>query len=369
MNRVIIHLAAMIFMLAGCGDNTPILIGFSGQLTGKNAILGVHGRNGAQLAVETINKAGGINGRPLKLLAHDDGNTPEGAVQADGKLIQAGVVAIIGHMTSSQALAASDFLAQHNVVMISPSVTTTLLTQKKDFFFRLMNDNSHQAGELADYARFALDMETAITVADIDNKSYTYTFTDEFSQAFLKIGGKTLTRLDFSSKNPNWPALVRTIIQKKPDGVVISSSAKDAAALIAHMNSQGATSQYLSGGWAYTDDLLTYGGEFVEGMVLSLDYAPDNPDPDFIRFKVSYRNRFGSMPNFAAAFSYEAVLALAKALELNGAKREGLAEALMEQGVTNGIVSDFRFDEYGDVQRNMFIIAVQEGNFHTVEMR
>ncbi|MFO7717430.1 MAG: ABC transporter substrate-binding protein, partial [Desulfohalobium sp.] len=97
---------AGIVLLAGlgaCGQD-PIRIGFAVPLTGVYSDLGVHGRNGATLAVEEINDRGGIHGRSLRLLPRDDGNSAAQAKAVDRELIDQGVVAIIGHMTSSQSV-------------------------------------------------------------------------------------------------------------------------------------------------------------------------------------------------------------------------------------------------------------------------
>lgn len=114
----------LLLALSACSDSSPILIGFSGQLTGKIADIGVPARNGVQLAVETINAAGGINGRKLKLIIKDDGNTPEQAIRVDQELINAGVIAVIGHFTSTQTMAALPLFNKNKVVLLSPTTST-----------------------------------------------------------------------------------------------------------------------------------------------------------------------------------------------------------------------------------------------------
>lgn len=127
--------------------------------------------------------------------------------------------------------------------------------------------------------------------------------------------------------------------------------------------------QILSGGWAYTDYLLSWGGRDVEGMYFVIDYTTDNPKSEYIKFRESYKNRFGSNPNFAASFSYEAVLTLTEALKRTNGSTEGLAEALAPSGPYTGLTSDYSLDTYGDVIRDVFILTVLDGEFRTVEMR
>lgn len=356
--------------LIACGDTTPILIGFSGQLTGKMSDLGVYGRNGAVLAIETINSHGGINGRPLKLLAEDDLNTPTGANKADKKLIDAGVVAIIGHMTSSQTMAVMPIVNEAGLVMISPTASTPALSQKADSFFRTMVENPLQSKELADYARSALDINTVATVAEEDNKSYSYSFRDGFIQRFSDIGGRISTNITYSSsKLPNWDSIIDMLIKTNPDAVLLTCPAQDVVSIVQRIRNAGLKTRVLSGAWAYTEKLLNWGGQYAEGIIFVIDYAADNPNPEFIKFREAYKNRFGRNPNFASAFSYEAVLALASALEKTNGSPKGLADAMAPSNVINGVISPFQLNEFGDVERNVFIVTVQENQFRTVEMR
>lgn len=353
-----------------CGESSPIIIGFSGQLTGKMSDLGVYGRNGSMLAVEKINAAGGINGRPLKLVYEDDQSTPEGAIKADKALVEAGAVAIIGHMTSSQTMAAMPYVNKHGIVMVSPTTSTPKLTGKADSFFRTIVENPLQSKELAEYVHSALDINTVVAVAESDNQSYSFSFTNGFERLFKKLGGTVVDTITYSaSQPPNWDPIIDTLIAKKPDAILLTCPAQDAVSIVQRIRNSGLETKILSGAWAYTEKLLKWGGHHVEGIIFVIDYAADNPNPEFIKFRESYKNRFGQTPNYASAFGYEAVLALAAGLEKTGGSAEGLADAMAPSDLIDGVIGHFKLDEYGDVERNVFIVTIQEGEFRTVEMR
>src|SRR5512141_700268 len=84
-----------------CARGEPIRVGMVSGLTGRHSDLGISSRNGATLAISEINDAGGIAGRRLELVVRDDGQDPEHARRAVSELVHAGVVAMIGHVTSS----------------------------------------------------------------------------------------------------------------------------------------------------------------------------------------------------------------------------------------------------------------------------
>ena len=113
--------------LTGCDNNKPIKVGFVGGLTGRLSDLGIAGRNGVIMAIEEINKAGGINKRPIELITKDDKQDPEVAVNVDKELIDEGVVAIIGHMTSAMSIAALPLINKKQILMISPTTSTNKL--------------------------------------------------------------------------------------------------------------------------------------------------------------------------------------------------------------------------------------------------
>jgi branched-chain amino acid transport system substrate-binding protein len=361
---------ALLIALPGCGGDDPIPVGFSGQLTGKISDLGVYGRNGALLAVEHINESGGINGRPLKLIAQDDGNTPEGAVAADTALARAGVVAIIGHMTSSQTLAALPYATEKGIAFVSPTTSTPQLTGIKDNFFRVMVDNQSHGRELATYARNALDAKRVASIVETDNQSYSLTFEHAFADTFVKLGGEFLKSFPYSATRPaNWDATVKELARLDPDAILLTCPAQDFVTLAQNIRSAGISARLLSGAWAFTDKLLLWGGDDIEGSIFVIDYAADNPSKEFVAFSDAYERRFGSSPNFASAFAYESVLALAAGLRKTGGSADGLPEAMAPSDTIQGVTGTFAIDQYGDVSRGVFIVTVRDGRFSTVALR
>ena len=360
----------LLLTLSACSDSTPIIIGFSGQLTGKIADLGVQARNGAQLAVETLNSQGGIDGRELRLIARDDGDSPETALAADKELVAAGAVAVIGHITSSQTMAVLPFFNQTNIPLISPTTATSLLTGREDSFFRVCTDNAVQGQELAQYTRMALNIKSVVTVAETDNGGYSIPLIRTFSKDFKEQGGSILAEVTYSSrKNFDWEPVIQQVIISKPQALLLICPAYDAVSLIQQIRSNRLSVQILIGAWAYTSHLLHWGAQDVEGIFTAMDYAEDNPSPSFVKFKEAYRRRFGGDPNYAAAFGYDAVVALAAALEKSHASSESLIQALAPSGPLEGVVGTFKLNEFGDVRRNIYIITVLDGKFSTISVR
>lgn len=126
-------LAGLVLLCAACGQREPIRLGFVSGLTGRHSDLGISSRNGATLAVDELNAAGGVRGRSLQLIIRDDGQDADRARRAVRELVGEGVVAMVGHATSSMAAATLPIVNDAQVLMVSPTVTSPDFTGKDDW--------------------------------------------------------------------------------------------------------------------------------------------------------------------------------------------------------------------------------------------
>jgi branched-chain amino acid transport system substrate-binding protein len=218
--------------LCACSDPRPIRLGFLGGLSGRVADLGIGGRDGALLAVEQRNAQGGIRGRPVRLLVRDDRQDPETARAAAQDLIDRGAVAVIGPMTSAVAMATVPLANRHQVVMVSPTVTTTDLSGRDDFFLRVSATTRDYARKTARYLAERESVRSATLVFDLHNEAYTRSGMDNFKQEFLGRGGRVAGEVPFTSgEDTVMVELARRAAAPGADAVVISAGAMDAAML------------------------------------------------------------------------------------------------------------------------------------------
>src|SRR6185503_6921074 len=115
----------------GAGGNSgPIVVGYYGDLTGRTSNFGQSTKNGVAMAIDEINKAGGVDGRQIQVISEDDEGRPEKAATVVTKLInQDRVIALIGEVTSGNTLAAAPKAQSARVPMISPSSTAPSVTE------------------------------------------------------------------------------------------------------------------------------------------------------------------------------------------------------------------------------------------------
>lgn len=343
----------------------PILIGFAGQLTGSYSDLGVQGRNGAQLAVEHINAAGGIHGRRLELLTRDDQNTPQGALDADQALIDAGVLAIIGHMTSSQSMAALPLVNRTRTVLLSPTTSTPLLSGQDDYFFRISPNFAMVPGFLAEHVRREMDLTRLAVILDPRNDQYSRAWSEHFSRRFEDLGGRlTLTMATEFTDERDFLRIAQALNEQRIEALLIVASARDTADLAQHMAKLSRPVRLLASDWSRTDTLLRHGGRFVEGMTIAVPTPVEDPESQaYITFAEQFSDRFGSQPSFAATRAYDAAMFLAEGLRRCDARREELPEALLSIEDFSALTGALSLDRFGDVRSGAVLMRVSGGRY------
>lgn len=356
----------MICLLVECQSKKPIQIGVSFELTGKNGNLGVQARNGVELAVETLNTAGGVQGRPLQLLVRDDQGFPEQAKAADQELVKADVAAIIGHITSAQTLAAYAVTEQAGIVLISPTASTPELSGKQDHFFRVVAPNPKEGAVLAQYCFRQQGYKQVAVIYDTDNAAFTRSLLESFTKNAAALHGQISGQIGFSSSaSPDFAALLASAHALQPEALLLLTSPVDTALIAQQCQLQGCPIPLIATAWAQSPELLHKGGDAVEGIVIPVAYDPNNASSAYQNFKTRYQARFGEAPSLYAGKGYDIVLILAAALAKTQGKANGLAQALVEIGEIEGVAGSVKFDTYGEIASDWFLLEVKNGQFLT----
>lgn len=366
MRRLAPCLVAAAFLIVGCGQKEPVRLGFIGGLTGRVADLGQDGRNGFQLAVEQVNAAGGIDGRPIEIVARDDAQDVGIARQAARELVAAKVAVIIGPMTSAMAPAVLAEATPAGIPLLSPTVTTAELTGKDDLFLRVMGDTSVYARQSAHFAFSRNRLRKIAAVYDTRNRAYSENWLASFRTAFEQLGGKVIVELPFySSDEVDHAALVRELLAARPDGLLLVSGAVDTARFAQQVRRLEAKPVLLTVEWSGTERLIELGGHAVDGVYMAQQFDRNDKSPAYLAFQRAYEARFQSSPGFPSLAAYDAVRAVVTAMRRNPGG--DLKRALLEQGPFPGIQQDVVFDRFGDSQRNALITIIRDGRFVVVD--
>lgn len=337
-------------LTAACGAEKPadsqgVRVGFFGALTGPTATFAISGKNGATLAVEQLNKAGGVLGRPVELLSEDDRGEASEAASVVSKLITRDhVVALIGENASSRSLAAAPIAQSYSIPMISPSSTNVEVTKKGDYIFRVCFIDSYQGKVLASFARRNLKAQTAALLID-SRSDYSVGLGEAFRAAFTAAGGRIVGEAKYSEGDSDFAAQLTALIPSKPEVLMIPGYYTDAGLIARQARSLGLKATLLGAdGWD-SPKLVEIGGEAMEGAYLSNHYSVDDPSPAVRAFVDAYKAKYGAEPDSIAATSYDAMRLLADAITRAGSTegrriRDALAGAKDFPGVTGTISMD-----------------------------
>ena len=309
-----------------------ILVGMYGSLTGDGASFGQSSVEGAQLAVEELNNAGGLlGGRKIRLLVEDDQSKPDEASNAVTKLItQDKVVAVLGEVASRRSLAAGPVCQKYQTPMISPASTNERVTAIGDYIFRVCFIDPFQGEVLAKFAYNDLKARKVAVLKDVQ-QDYSVGLTDAIQKTFQALGGEVLAPVSYSSGDADFKAILTQVRAQKPDAMFVTGYYPEAAIIVRQARELGMKIPVLGGdGWV--GDALKNGREALANCFISNHYSGDNPDPVVQNFVKTYRAKFNREPDSIAALGYDAAKVLAAAItssnSTEGPKvRDALAKA------------------------------------------
>ncbi len=342
----------------------PIKIGVAGAHSGDLASYGLPTLKAAQLVVQAVNEAGGINGRPIHLVVEDDACKPEVAANAATKLVAGGVRAVIGHICSGATRAALPIYTNAKTVVISPSATTPALTQNGDYptFFRTIAADDVQARTLVD---FTLEVLKATKIAVLHDKGDYGKGLAEYAKTFVEQSGKAQV-VFFEGITPgavDYSAAVQKIKRSGAEVVLFGGYHPEASKIVGQMRQKRISIPFVSDDGVKDDTFIKVAGRDAEGV-----YATGPADVSANQVAKDYRERFkaveGTDPGAFFDNAVAAALALTHAMHKAGTDEpEAVARALRAHQVATpfGAIS---FDAKGDpVGIGFSLYQVQDGRF------
>jgi branched-chain amino acid transport system substrate-binding protein len=322
----------------------PLVIGGVGALTGPEAHFGGESQNGAQLAVEEANAAGGVQGRQLVLRSYDSQSRPEEAANAMTRLVtQDRALFVVGENQSSLSLAMAPAAAQGQVPMIAPSSTNPrVTTEGGPYVFRVCFTDTFQGELLARYARENLKAERVAMLVD-QKSAYSVGLAKVFGTRFGALGGKIVAEEAYAKGDSDFRSQLTRAKAARPEVLFIPGYYSDVGPMARQARELGMSARLLGAdGWDSGGRLGQLGGSAVEGALYSTHFASDNPGGRVQEFIKKYQARFGHVPDALGALGYDAARVGIDALRRSGgvggpALREQIARTRDFDGITGRI--------------------------------
>jgi len=363
----IIAITGLLLLQFSCDKktNNSIKVGFLGTLSGHNSTIGDYCRDSALLAVEQMNQAGGINGRQIELIVKDIRNDVSVGKEVVNELLRENVIAIIGPMFSSMAVALSPVVENKRTIMISPTAGTTLLSGKDDYLLRLYPGSDVTTNNLAKYLNSKSISKVAI-VRDEDNSDFTRNWEELFTQNFKSLGGEIIYSDSFLSERDSFFQTVAKDKILNSEAILVLAPPLETALICQQLSKLKTESAIFVSEWSVANELISGGGKAVEGVTFFHAINISSQGQKYLDFKKAYQGRFNSEPTFPAVLAYDAAKTIFRGIELGAKDGAELKEILLQQESIELMQTTIRFDRFGDVERDFFLTTVHNGEFTTL---
>ena len=338
---------------AAAPAETTVKIGHVAPLTGGIAHLGKDNENGARMAVDEINAAGGIDvgGAKVKLelVAEDDKADPKEGTLAAQKLVDAGVVAVVGHLNSGTSIPASKIYSDANITQISPSATNPKYTDQgfKTTFRVVANDN--QQGAVL--ANFAANEMKAKTIAIIDDRTaYGQGLADVVERVAKEKGLKVVAREFTNDKATDFNAILTKVRSAKPDVIMYGGMDATAGPMAKQMKQLGIKAPMLAGDGVCSPEFIKLAGDAADVLTCSMAGEAVEKLAKGEEFKGKYKAKFGQDVQIYSPYSYDAVYVIADAIKRAGKADRAAVTAAMPATNYTGLTGQIAFDDKGDIK-------------------
>lgn len=343
----------------------PIKIGVYEPMTGALAAGGQQTMEGIDLAYELRNEA---LGRPIKLFLVDNKSEKVEAANAMARLIdKENVVAVVGSYGSSLSLAGGPLAMKAGIPTMGCSPTNPLVTKDNPYYFRACFIDPFQGEVMARYAFTELGARTAAIVQDVA-QDYSVGLASFFSKAFKKLTGDEnciVAKTSFQTGDSDFTAQLTHVISKQPDVIFMPSYYQDMAQFAIQARQLDVTATLLGGDALEAPELVSVGGEAVEGLRFSTHYSADSVVREASKvFSEEYQKKYGKIPNAFAALGYDAYMLIVDAIEASNSDdpqviRDTIANFKKHEAVTGMLT----FDPNGDPIKSAVILGVEDGQF------
>ncbi len=361
----------MISSLAMGARKTVIKIGINAPLTGDIPKVGEGTKYAAQMWLEDIEKAGGleVGGKKyeVELVIEDNESKAESAVKANTKMItQDDVLAIVGPQSSKQAVPAGEVANKYKTVMISPWSTNPNTTQDRPYVFRGCFLDPFQGPVVANFITDEFGFTKAAVLYDVAS-DYPKGLAEVFKQAWEeKHGpGSVVAYESFTTKDTDFSSQLTKIVKSGAQVLFTPQYYNEVPLIVSQAKDLGWTGPIVgsdSWGSAETIELC---GEDCYGLFFSSHYAAAGAKGATKAFIDRYEKTYGYIPDDVAALTWDALRlaqqAIQNAGELTGKiekDREAVRNALAQIKDFDGITGKMTFTEEGDPIKCAVIVRI-----------
>ena len=362
---------------SAAASGSTIKVGVLGPMTGDVSVYGLAVINGASLYLKQVNADGGVNGKQLEIITMDEQGDETQAVTCFTKMVDQGITALVGDVTTAPTLTVAAARADYNMPMVTASATAEAVTYDAETdtvngnVFRACFTDPFQGVKMADYAYKKLGYTKAAVIVQTGN-DYAAGLNEAFKAKCAELGITVVAEEGYAKGDKDFNAQLTNIKAADPEFIFCPNYYEDDGMIVKQARALGLTVPFLGGdGW---DGVVKYASaEELEGTFYCSAYAPGSTDA-VKAFEEAYTAAYGTDTlNMFAANAYDAAMvmcaALAKAEETgeapaSDAYKQAVIDAIKTEGANVvGITSEagYTFDANNNPIKDAVIMTITNG--------
>jgi branched-chain amino acid transport system substrate-binding protein len=372
LNSLAVGALALSGLLQGC-DNTPatIKIGVAQPLTGNLAALGQDLLNGVTLAVEELNKEGfKLNGKPVnfEIVAVDDRANADTGKEVARQLVDAGVVAVIGHLNSGVSIAAAPIYAEKNIAQLAISTNPKFTALGLNTTFRLVANDTLQAKAIGS---FSASQFKATKYAMLDDGTPYGKDLAGGAAAYLKAASKEIVlQQSFDEKTTQFDELAAKLKVTGTEVIVSTLSDFQIIALLNALKNVDHTKVYILGGDTIKTTLMLKGARVVRGLYATSPILDAREFAAGAAFLEKYQAKFKIAPAYGGHYTYDAMYVLAAAIRRSeSVKPAKIVETLRKIDGYAPVTGSMKWNDKGEQRYGVISVYSNNGAMWESQVR
>jgi len=325
----------------------PIVLGLVDEITGPQAEAGVLTAQGTKLAIEEINAAGGIMGRPIELRIEDNASANPTTVLAYTKLAEAGVVAVIGPLRSTQVQAASPTIAKAKIPAMIGGSDPSLTRVNNPWIFRVRPNDLYSSKVMAEFGAKELKKKKWAIVHSTD--TFGIGGKNALVEALKTQGIEPVMIEGYTNNSQDFTPIVLQI--KKSGADIIGSymtNSPDVGIFAKQLRQLGVNAEWIGSTSVVTDTARKLAGEALYGVYSVADFVID-ANEESRSYARRYKAKYGADPDLYSAWAYGGVYLLKTAIEkARSTDAEAIRSAMLSIKGLKGVEGTYNFDPNGD---------------------
>jgi len=359
-------IAGVVFVLASVGlasaQAKPIKIGQIIPITGEAAESGKYHKQGAEIAVDKINAAGGINGRKIQIVLEDDQTTNPGGVAALQKLLEdKEIPVILGSIRSTQVQAMLPTINEAKIPVAIGGTNYGLTHSGSQWVFRFRPHDGMSAKVIAKFMVEDLKQKKVGIVHASD--AFGNGGRDMLTPAVKELGGEMVFTQGFNNQEKDFTAVVQGLKKSGATGLgTYFTFGTDLGVFARQLKQQGVDVKWVGSPSITGVDSRNLAGDALWGTYGVTDFHVD-ASPASKAFATAYKAKFGQDPDLYASWCYDAVIVFAEAMKkAPDLKAENLRKAILGIQKFPGAEGEYNFDQNGDGLDHYNIVQNEKGN-------